>query len=149
MTHILKATSEDLKDLVTMGRAFFYEAEWDKLYEWDNLAAASALEDLINNESAIVYMAKENDMSIGMAAAVLYPIWYNPDILVAQEFFMYVQPDKRKGCGHKLKAKLEEEAIRMGARTMAMGSVEALPSLDTYYARSGYSPSEKTFIKRL
>lgn len=149
MTQIIKATIQDLKDLVHMGRDFFYEAQWGELYKWDDISAVSALEDLINNPLAIVYMAKEDGISIGMAAAVLYPLWYNTKVLVAQEFFLYVLPEKRTGIGHKLKLKLEEDAIKLGAVTMAMGSVEALPSLDTYYARSGYAPSEKTFIKRL
>lgn len=148
MTEIVKATIDDLKDLVTMGRAFFHEAQWQGLYEWDDLSAATVLEDLINNELALVYMAKQDGVSIGMASAVLYPLWYNTNILTAQEFFMYIQPDKR-GAGTKLKNTLEQAAREKGARTMAMGSVEALPSLDTYYARSGYAPSEKTFIKRL
>lgn len=130
-----------------MGRAFFYEAEWDKLYQWDDLSAAVALEDLINNPNAIVYIVKDKD-PIGMGAAVLYPLWYNTTIMTAQEFFMYIQPEKR-GMGTKLKKKLEETAKEMGAVTMVMGSVEALPPLDIYYARSGYAPSEKTFIKRL
>ncbi len=149
MTEITKATLEDLPSLVNMGRAFFHEAEWQKLYEWDDISASSALEDLLNNELAIIYIAKQDDIPIGMAAALLYPLWYNTNILVGQEFFLYVQPDKRNGTGHKLKLKLEEDAIKLGARTMGMGSVEALPSLDTYYARSGYAPSEKSFIKRL
>ncbi len=148
MTDIIKATIADLNDIVEMGCAFFHEAQWQELYEWDNISAASVLEDLINNPQAIVYMAKQDGESIGMAAAVLYPLWYNINIQVAQEFFMYVKPEKR-GVGTKLKNKLESIAAEMGARTMAMGSVEALPALDTYYARSGYAPSEKTFIKRL
>ena len=149
MTEIIKATINDLADLVNMGRAFFYEAQWHELYQWDDISASLVLTDLIENEAAFVYMAKQEGRSVGMASAVLYPLWYNTNILTAQEFFMYVQPDKRKGIGNKLKAKLEEEARKFGARTMAMGSVEALPALDTYYARSGYAPSEKTFIKRL
>jgi len=148
MTDIIKATIDDLNDLVTMGCAFFHEAQWQDLYEWDNNSASLVLADLIQNPEAVVYMAKQDGISIGMAAAVLYPLWYNTNIKVAQEFFMYVRPEKR-GVGTKLKNKLEEEAIKMGARTMAMGSVEALPALDKYYARSGYAPSEKTFIKRL
>lgn len=148
MVDIIKATIDDLKDLIEMGRAFFYEAQWQDLYEWDNISASSVLEDLINDSKALVYLAKKDGVAIGMAAAVLYPLWYNTNILTAQEFFMYVIPEQR-GIGTKLKNKLEEEARLNGARTMAMGSVEALPSLDTYYARSGYAPSEKTFIKRL
>ena len=132
-----------------MGREFFHEAEWHKLYEWSDISSSVALSDLINNENAAIFVAKDNDVTIGMGAMVVYPLWYNLDVKVAQEFFLYVHPDKRNGVGHKLKLKLEEEAIRLGATTMAMGSVESLPSLDTYYARSGYSPSEKTFIKRL
>lgn len=146
---IEKATLSDLNDLVTMGRDFFYEAEWDKLYEWNDSSAAIALTNLINNPDGIVYLAKKENQSIGMASALLYPIWYNTDIITAQEFFFYVMPEYRKGTGHLLKTEIENEAQLRGARTMVFGSVEGMPSLNNYYARTGYIPSEHTFIKRL
>lgn len=149
---ITKAIITDVEDLVRMGRAFFHEAEWHKLYTWDDEDAGKVLTDLISNPDAIVYIAKEMGVAIGMASALTYPLWYNTKIKTAQEFFLYVDPDRRKDSGrvgHRLKTKLEEDARAMGAETMAMGSVEAMPALDMYYARSGYAPSEKTFIKRL
>ncbi len=149
MTDIFKATLSDLDDLVEMGRVFFYEAGWNTLYEWNDSSAALALTNLINNEDGIVYIAKKDGVSVGMASALLYPIWYNNEIIVAQEFFLYVEPEHRNGIGHKLKSQIEEEACNRGARTMAFGSVEGMPSLNNYYARTGYAPSEHTFIKRL
>lgn len=149
MAEIIKATLEDLDSLISMGYAFFLEAKWDEFYEWDDLSASSALIKLINNPDAIVYVAKENGIAIGMASALLYPLWYNTNIITGQEFFLYVQPDKRNGVGHKLKSQLESDIRDKGARTGIMGSVETMPSLDEYYIRSGYALSEKTFIKRL
>lgn len=149
MTEISKATLNDISSLMQMGEAFFYEAGWHTLYEWDEKSASYALIELVNNPQAAVYIAKQDGEPIGMASALLYPLWYNHNITTFQEFFLYVKPIHRNGIGHKLKQKLEDEAKERGARTVVMGSVEDMPNLDTYYARFGYRPSEKSFIKRL
>lgn len=146
---VSKACIEDLSSLVEMGRAFFYEAKWDNLYKWDDDSARPVLEDFITNESAVVYVARKDDTIIGMACALLYPLWYNNAEIVAQELFLYVKPEHRRGVGHKLALKLEESAKEKGARAMVMGSVEAMPSLEEYYRKCSYSPSERTYIKGL
>jgi ribosomal protein S18 acetylase RimI-like enzyme len=146
---IRKATHEDLEDLVRMGRAFFYEAKWDNQgIEWNDEAARLTLADMLEKEDNIIYMA-HTEIAIGMIAGVIYPVWYNHNIKMAQEFFWYVIPEKRRGVGLKLLKALEEEIKARGIKTFAMLSVETMPSLDSLYIREGYAPSEKTFIKRL
>lgn len=148
---ILKATTQDLPDIVKMGRKFFYEAKWQEVYKWDNEEATIALSSLIGNPDVIMLIAKDTK-TIGMVAGMIYPLWYNPKIKTAQELYLYVTPERRhslSGVGHRLKTYLEEEVRIRGVNTMVMGSVEAMPNLDKYYARCGYAPSEKTYIKRL
>lgn len=149
MAEIIKATLEDLSDLVNMGRAFFYEAKWDKFYQWDDFSASSALTKLITNPNAIVLIARKDGAAIGMASALLYPLWYNDKILTGQEFFLYVEPERRKGIGHILKSQLEDEIKARGALTSIMGSVESMPALGEYYAKTGYELTERTYMKRL
>jgi len=147
--HILKATKSDLSDLVKMGRAFFYEAQWDKVgIKWDDESAFTALEGMLEDEDTIIFIAKENK-AIGMIGGLIYPVWYNLKMKMAQEFFWYVTPEKRKGVGIKLLSALEQEVKSRGIVPFTMLSVEGMPELQQLYSRLGYAPSERTFIKRL
>lgn len=132
-----------------MGNAFFYEAQWDKVgIQWNDESALTALSGMINDDNTIIFIAKE-DEAIGMIGGVIYPVWYNLKMNMAQEFFWYVKPEKRKGVGIKLLQALESEVKSRGVEPFSMLSVEGMPELDGLYSRLGYAPSEKTFIKRL
>lgn len=146
---ISKATHLDLPDLVNMGRDFFYEAKWDEQgIEWDDKASEKTLSMMLEDENNIIFIAK-TEVAIGMICGVIYPVWYNHNVNMAQEFFWYVKPEKRRGVGLKLLEALEKEVKARGVKTFAMLSVESMPKLDDLYVKCGYAPSEKTFIKRL
>ncbi len=69
---------------------------------------------------------------------------------MAQEWFWYITPEKRNfnGLGVRLLLRLEAEIKKRGIDIINMQSQESLPALDSLYARLGYRPAEKTFIKR-
>jgi GNAT superfamily N-acetyltransferase len=146
---ITQATLEDLDSIVKMGGAFFAEAAWEAPLVWDDKQAEEPLKDLIENEDAIMLIARKESEIIGMVGGLVYPVWYNPSILMGQEFFWYVKPEHRCGVGARLLTELEKEAKEKGAVIFEMMSMESMPSLDGFYNRFGYKSSEKTFIKRL
>jgi len=146
---IRKALEKDLTTLTEMGRIFFMEAAWGDVCEWDDLAAYESLFNMIEADNSIILVAEQGEKIIGMVGAVLFPLWFNPAVKMGQEFFMYVKPEYRGGVGMKLMEALESAAKDEGVHGFAMLSVENLPSLDKFYLRQGYRPSEKTFIKRL
>ena len=132
-----------------MGGKFFAEAKWKAPLVWSDKSAAIALTDLIENPDAIVLIAKKDGESIGMVGGMVYPVWYNSDIIMGQEFFWYVKPEERRGVGKKMLDELERIAKEKGAVIFEMMSMDAMPSLDKFYTKVGYEPSEKIFIKRL
>ncbi len=150
MTAIVrKATEKDLTEITQMGRIFFMEAAWGDVCEWDDLAAYESLYNMVVGDNCIIMVAEQDNKIIGMVGAVLFPLWFNPAIKMGQEFFLYVKLEHRGGVGIKLMQALEDEAKENGVQGFAMLAVENLPSLDKFYSKWGYRPSEKTYIKRL
>lgn len=150
MADILKATIIDLSDLVSMGRAFFNEAQWQSIYgHWDDIEASESLTNLLNDENSIIFVAKEGHETIGMIGAYIFPFWLNKTTSMLSEFFWYVKPEHRSLVGVQLKDALDEEAIKRGVQVSSMGSLEVMPSLDKFYERNGYRLCEKTYLKRL
>lgn len=147
MIVIEKATIKDMPQIAKMGKAFFKEAGWEDVAEWDDEAAFDALLKTIENHT--VFVAKKGDETIGMISAILTPLWFNPKYVNAQEFFWYVKPEERGGVGLKLYYALEDEVRKLGAQSLTMLSVKAMPSLDNLYKKLGYRPAENTFMKRL
>lgn len=145
---IEKANEKDIPELLKMGECFFVEAKQNEFFEWDEGNFHLALKDLTKNPFVFL-VARNKDEIIGAVCAILFPLWFNRSIIVAQELFLYVKPESRKGIGLKLLKKLEEEVKNRNAKNLIMLSFEEMPSLDKLYERNGYRKSEKTVIKRL
>lgn len=146
---ILQAQHKDLDALVEMGGDFFVEAGWQEPLKWDPERARESLTGLLEDEQAVILVAKNQEQYVGMVGALVYPVWYNTSILTGQEFFWYVKPESRGNVGIKLLLELEKIAAQKGAVMFEMMSMQSMPSLDAVYSRFGYKPSEKTFMKRL
>ena len=43
-----------------------------------------------------------------MVGGMVFPVWYNPSIVMGQEFFWYVRPEARQGVGIKLLMELRQ-----------------------------------------
>lgn len=147
---IRHAVLSDVPRLVELGSKFFQEAAWSDIAEWDDNATATALSGLIENPECIMLVAGGEEI-VGMISSLIFPLWFNPNILVAQEWFWYILPEMRGvgGIGVKLLLALEEEIQKRGVHISNFQSQESMPSLDSLYIRLGYRPAEKTFIKRI
>lgn len=147
---ISKATIDDLPDLVSMGEAFFDEAKWHSIYgEWDDTQASEALSDLINDDNAILFMARADGKSVGMIGGYLSPFWLKKTTRMITEFYWYVQPEYRGRVGILLKNALDSIAREEGAEVSQMSSLAEIPEVEALYGRMGYELREKIYIKRL
>lgn len=88
----------------------------------------------------------------GMLAGVVYPIFFNPSHLQAQELFWWVDEEARgSGVGKELKDAFEAWARDNGCRSVSMLCLETLDAdrVEKMYLRDGYRATERAFVKEL
>ena len=141
---IREATEKDIPALVEMGREFFKLTGLPIEYSGDSVA--KMIGNLIDGESAVVFVDEEVKSAI---AGLVYPFYFNTDILSGNEMFWWVSPEKR-GSGIRLMDKLEEWARDKGADLFQMTCLhEGHEKIGSYYQRRGYKPTEHNFMRSL
>ena len=149
---IRTAHKSDLSDLLLMGKRFFKASPWAEIAEWDSVSFAETLELLLSDESAAgVVVAEEEGSMVGMVGYLTFPLYCNHDITMAQEIFLWVNPDHRNGIGAELLAAAEEMSRAHGAQFFMSASLAGMrdEALARFYERRGYRPMEHTFSKAL
>lgn len=88
----------------------------------------------------------------GAILGLVFPHWWNPQVLVAQELGWWVEPEYRgTTLAIRLLNKLEVEAKRKGATKLLMICLEAVEpdKVESIYLRKGYTKLERIFSKDL
>jgi GNAT superfamily N-acetyltransferase len=141
---IRKAVVSDLPAMVEMGRKFHEASGYGDICEFDGLSFATTLQ---NAPDAVFLVAEKEGKLVGMAGALVYPMYFNLHHRTAQEMFWWVDPEHR-GIGSKLFEALEEEVKKMGAQSLTMIVIERFSWVGSYYEKRGFRPSERSFIRR-
>lgn len=97
----------------------------------------------------IIYIEEENK---GAILGIVYPHWWNPSVLVAQELGWWVEPEYRKtSVGIRLLKQFELEVTRRGASVNMMICLEEVDPdyVEQLYTRLGYHKLERIFAKEL
>lgn len=146
---IRPATSDDLPNLIGMGRAFFEEAGYASRFAFDDDSFAETAALLIQHR--LLHVGDKGDGAIAMGAIDVSRAYWNRKVVLSREAFWYVNPDHRKGLGRKLLATMETAAGDYGATVF---DVVAEPgprskALEEIYQRAGFNPAEITFRKVL
>ena len=138
-----EATLEDLDLIEGMAVRFGEEANMPVNIK-DTM---ESIQEWIEGEGSVVLISDE-----GMAAAGTATLFFNRDILIAQEYFWWVDREHRsKGVGQKFLTALENWAKENGATALLMiALMSAEPEKATrLYMANGYVPFENNFIKYL
>ena len=143
---IRDATADDLPRLLEMGEKFFNTAGWPEVVEWDVQSVEIMLLNLISSDNGVLLVIDEGEVT-GMAAAMLFPFYFNLNHKCGQELFWWVEA----GGALALLAALEQKSKDAGANSFIMTNVDRLraDALARVYRMRGYKPAENTFIKRL
>ena len=144
------AAQEDLPELFRMGREFLSCTAFAHV-PFDEATFANLCLGLINGGGVI--LVAENGASLcGMIAMVAFPHYFNASVKAAQEFFWWVDPESRgNGVAIRLLGAAEDWAREQGCATVHMLALDALngDEVSALYARRGYSPLERTFVRSL
>lgn len=148
---IREATQDDVAEVARLGRIFYEEAAWSDVAEWDDHSILQTLKGLVANDDGIVLVLCRKGVIRGMAGGLVHPLYFNHAHRTGQELFWWLSPDERDGAGAALLTALEDAARAAGAQSWAMIALDMLrpEAIGAVYARRGYRPSERTYIKRL
>ena len=148
-TIVRVAKANDLPSMVRMGRRFFDASGYSDLASFDDGSFEATFSSLIDSPDAVVVVC-EQDRIVGMAAALLYPLYFNASHRTAQEMLWWVDEDRR-GVGGHIFDMLIAEAKKKGAKSVSMIALEELsPSVvGAFYERRGFRPSERSWMRAL
>lgn len=147
---IRDATQEDAQRLAEMGADFFKEAGLeDRGVTFDVESFLTFCGGLAS--VGVLLVAEKDEAVVGMIGLVVMPAYWNVNVRLAQEAFLWVDPAHRKGVGRMLLEEGEKRALAMGAVLSSMVSEHGLrgDAVGQLFRRKGYAPAETVFWKRL
>jgi len=106
------------------------------------------VENILQNKD-IICIKKDGK---GVILGILYPLFYNPDVIIAQELGWWVEPEYRgTSIGIKLLKEFEKEAKEKGADKVIMFYLEAQTpdKIDSILKRLDYKHVEYNMVKDL
>lgn len=134
---------EDIPPLIELLREFAEASQYGIGYDEESIEETiiSLLDHVL-----VVY----GDPPVGVAGAVIGPVFYNKHEKQAVELFWWVKPECR-GVGRFLIEKLESESKRKGAKRIAMLCLESLSpeKVGEMYVKNGYVLKEHGYMKEL
>lgn len=150
--NIRRATHDDLDQMIRLGVAFYQESPFAALVEWDEESFVKTISAFLSESiNGVLLVVQREDALVGIAGAVIFPLYFNMNFRVGQEMFWFVQPDERNGAGAALLDALEAETTKLGADVFMSACLAGKreKALDRVYQRRGYVPSENTYMRKL
>ena len=150
---IRTAEPDDLPAILDMGARFVAATNWASIIApFDRESFQATTQRMMIPESGGVILLAQNGAGIaGMVGALIYPCFFNVEVLQAQEVFYWAEPEHRGHAGPILIEGIEVVCKGLGARVMIVGSVAGLrdKAVAELYARRGYRQGENSFVKAL
>ena len=142
-----QAKYSDIAECLDIGERFWATTPYANDIPYSQVGVLGLLTGLV--QSHMMLVVETEDKIVGVAAAIVTPFHFNPDIKVGAELFWYVDPDYREdGTGEYMLDALEELARDNGATIWSMGSFGHKGG-DKMLTRKGYTQTEKTYSKVL
>ncbi len=142
-----EATSKDLAACVEIGKEFWNSTPYGDTLEYSPSGVLGLLSGLI--QARLMIVAIYEDEIVGVAALIVTPCHFNPEILTGVELFWYVRPSVRdSGVGELLLEVMEDMAIQKGVTIWSMGTIGD-EQAEKMLLKRGYLLTEKTFTKVL
>lgn len=148
MIQVREARSDDLIDVIRMGRDFAELAD----EPFDRDSAADHFEWILANADAVAFIAIDIEgRPVGICAAIHFPTLWDSSKRLATELWWYVDPKARgNGVGTALKDTIESWAKAAGAYRVLMMTLDGIgDGVDQMYLKDGYRPHERSYVKEL
>ena len=149
---VRKATESDLPKYLVLGECFHVASPMHNVIDFDPVGYSNFYLTSLQNDSVGIWLAEADDVIVGIAGAVAYPLYFNPSALVVQELWWWLTPASRgTGVGGKMFKQIESWAEEKNASALFMIALEDDKALkmEKLYVRAGFRPMERTFIKEV
>ena len=146
------ATEKDIPVYLEYFKLFHQASPIKDSINLDEDGFVAFLETALYNPNICVFVCTDNDNIIGITAAIIYPMYFNPSALVAQELWWWVHPEARgKGASKLLLNALETWADLKQAKAVFMIALEDedIGKVSSIYNKNNYKGLERIFIKEL
>lgn len=139
------ATLEDVDTVVKMVKVFVDQTPY-RNEEFDPEKVRAVVVNLVRDRNrGIVIMLMKDDLPIGFLGGTLTEMIFSRKT-VAAELFWWVDPQYRTRKSLMLKEAFEFWGKRVGASYTQMSAIPD-PKVERFYERSGYTFSEKAYMK--
>lgn len=113
-------------------------------------SVANFLISAVDNPMMGVWLAEKNGAMIGICGAIKYPLYFSPQHTIVQELWWWLTPEARgSGAGQAMYKTLEAWAQENDAAALFMIALDddRVEKTSKFYARAGFKPMERTFVK--
>ena len=146
---IRTALSQDIPEMARLGRLFFNESGYSILGDYSEKSVKESLTTFLESGQCVLIVAEEDDEIVGIAGALIFPLYLNQNIKMSQELFWWVHPEKRGTIGKEMLTYMEKQLEGNGVNALIMICLENLnPSLTgKLYERRGYKLIEHNYMR--
>lgn len=150
MTEVRCAQPDDLLSCLDLTARFHAASPVSDVAPFDRDGMAVTLREMMANPRAGIWLATQNEVPVGIAGALMYPLYFNPAYEVVQELFWWLNPEARgSGAGEKLFQNVQDWAKDNQASAVFMVALDddRISKTDKFYRRAGFSPMERTYMR--
>jgi RimJ/RimL family protein N-acetyltransferase len=150
--NVRKAIATDLEQYVKLARDFHEASPMHGVADFDEQGYSNFFLQSIIDPNVGIWLAEINNEIVGITGALVYPLYFSPTNLVAQELWWWLTPASRgSGAGGKMFKQIEQWAQEKSAKALFMIALEddRAAKMEKVYARAGFKPLERTFIKEV
>jgi GNAT superfamily N-acetyltransferase len=150
--NVRKAIATDLEQYVKLAQDFHDASPMHGVADFDEQGYSNFFLQSIIDPNVGIWLAEIDNEIVGITGALVYPLYFSPTNLVAQELWWWLTPASRgSGAGGKMFKQIEQWAQEKGAKALFMIALEddRAAKMEKVYARAGFKPLERTFIKEV
>ena len=147
---VRKAEYADLGRYTELVAQFHQASPISSVVPSSSASVADFLVSAIKNPNMGIWLAEKEGAMVGVCAALVYPLYFNPEHKVVQELCWWLTPEARgSGAGQAMFKTIEDWAEEVGATAIFMIALDddRVEKTGKFYARAGYRPMERTFVK--
>lgn len=149
---VRNATEADLDQYVVLANDFHDASPMNGIAQFDVEGYASFYKNALNNPDVGIWLAEIDSKIVGITGAMVYPLYFSPTHLVAQELWWWLTPTARgSGAGAKMFKQIEQWSKEKNAKSLFMIALEddRADKMEKVYIRAGFTPLERTFVKEV